>query len=115
MLEFADDAAFHRIPSTGTNIKVAVPVIKKDLPGGLGLADLHGLLDAQERDPDLAAEAPENSGGLGLYGAPITVVQDEDRPTRVVEVVVQRASASPSISFSPSSFSLGYMPEKRKR
>ncbi|KAI1785273.1 hypothetical protein LXA43DRAFT_929102, partial [Ganoderma leucocontextum] len=88
MLEFAEDAAFERIPAQGTNIKVAVPVIKKDLPGGLGLADLQSLLEQQERDPELDAESPE--GGLGLYGAPIAVV-DGERPTRVVEVVVQRA------------------------
>ncbi|KAM5545042.1 hypothetical protein V8D89_001153 [Ganoderma adspersum] len=95
MLEFADDAAFERIPANGTNIKVAVPVVKKDLPGGLGLGDLQGLLEPQERDPDLATDAPEgapgSAPGLGLYGTPISVVDGADRPTRVVEVVVQRA------------------------
>ncbi|PIL32788.1 hypothetical protein GSI_04905 [Ganoderma sinense ZZ0214-1] len=96
MLEFADDAAFDRIPANGTNIKVAVPVVKQDRPGGLGLADLQGLLDPQERDPNFAPDAPEGSApgagsALGLYGAPISVVNGDDRPTRVVEVVVQRA------------------------
>ena len=107
MLEFADDAAFDRIPANGTNIKVAVPVVKKDLPGGLGLADLQGLLEQQERDPNLATDAPEGSpgAGLGLYGTPISVVNDADRPTRVVEVVVQRASASPPFLLFPFSHS----------
>ena len=115
MLEFADDTAFERIPANGTNIKVAVPVVKKDLPGGLGLADLQGLLEPQERDPNLAADAPEGApgAGLGLYGTPISVVNDAERPTRVVEVVVQRASASSpllSLSFSSPPFSLLVLP-----
>ncbi len=88
LIEFADDASLDQIPEKGTNVKVEVPVTR-ERPGGIGLADLQGLLQPQERDWTLDAS--------GLYGAAIPVLPPTDglekRPTRVVELVVQRTSA----------------------
>ncbi|RDX47539.1 hypothetical protein OH76DRAFT_1484667 [Lentinus brumalis] len=85
LIEFADDASLDQIPEKGTNVKVEVPVTR-ERPGGIGLADLQGLLQPQERDWTLDAS--------GLYGATIPVLPPTDgpekRPTRVVELVVQR-------------------------
>ncbi|TBU40731.1 hypothetical protein BD309DRAFT_966797 [Dichomitus squalens] len=90
MFEFADDASFDRIPAAGTNIKIEVPVVKAAVPGGIGLADLAGLLEPQELDPEL--EEIKH----GIYGPPVSVLPPETsegtkRQTRMVEVIVQRA------------------------
>ena len=98
MLEFVDNTSFERVPAAGTNVKIEVPVINAAAPGGISLADLAGLLEPQEFDPDL------EQSKTSIYGAPVSVLPAEDanasgeqRKTRMVEVIVQRASASPSL------------------
>ncbi|RPD57338.1 hypothetical protein L227DRAFT_577948 [Lentinus tigrinus ALCF2SS1-6] len=86
MVEFADDATVDQIPAKGTNLKVEIPIIRNK-PGGIGLTDLNGLLQQQERDWTLDTS--------GLYGATVPVLPpadgEEKLQTRIVELVVQHA------------------------
>ena len=76
-----------RVPPKGTNIKVQVPVVKADRPGGIGLAELNGLLHSRNFDWE--------EGSQGLYGAAISPLgSDTSTPTRTVELIVQPASTS---------------------
>ena len=88
LVEFTDSTALEQIPAKGTNLKVEIPILRHQ-PGGISLTDLSGLLQSQERDWTL--------DGTGLYGATIPVLphegEQETQPTRVVELVVQHASA----------------------
>ncbi|KAI0710320.1 hypothetical protein C8T65DRAFT_648558 [Cerioporus squamosus] len=85
LVEFAEDTSLEQIPEKGTNLKVEIPIVR-ERPGGIGLADLQGLLHPQERDWTLDTS--------GLYGATVPVLPhtggQEKSPTRIVELVVQR-------------------------
>ena len=85
--DFRDEEAYNRVPSKGTNIKVEVPVVKADTPGGIGLADLNGLLHSRDLDWE--------EGSPGLYGAAISpLTGDASTSTRIVELIVQPTSTS---------------------
>ena len=87
MVEFNDPESFDRVPEKGTNVKVEIPVVNRNMSGGIGLAELDGLLESTDYD--------WYEGSDGLYGSPISVVErSEDKPTRVVELIVQRSSTS---------------------
>ncbi|KAH9888451.1 hypothetical protein C8Q73DRAFT_710214 [Cubamyces lactineus] len=82
--EFAEEEAYRRVPENGTHIKVQVPVSSRDRPGGVGLDELQGLLQAEQWDPDY--DVP--SKAINPFPTPEVA---EQRPTRIVELVVQRS------------------------
>ncbi|KAI0757529.1 hypothetical protein C8Q80DRAFT_1265436 [Daedaleopsis nitida] len=87
MIQFLEDDAYARIPATGTNIRVEVPVVRADRSGGIGLSDLANLLESQDKDEGLDT--------TGLYGQPISSAPHvneaaEKQSTRVVELILQR-------------------------
>ena len=87
VVEFEDDGSLEGVPEKGTNIRVEVPVVQTDRPGGVSLADLDGLLPPQDRDLELDVS--------GLYGdviKPLPTSDDAERATRIVELIIQRSS-----------------------
>ncbi|KAI0657689.1 hypothetical protein C8Q70DRAFT_1000129 [Cubamyces menziesii] len=84
--EFAEEESFKRVPEKGTHIKVEVPVSRRDRPGGVGLDELQGLLLAAEFDPDHVDFASPQA--INPFSTPGALAQ---RPTRTVEIVVQRS------------------------
>ncbi|OSC98393.1 hypothetical protein PYCCODRAFT_1375186 [Trametes coccinea BRFM310] len=85
--EFADPDAIDRVPTKGTHIKVEVPVVPKHRPGGVGLDQLQGLLQAEDFDPSLATDGVNKP-----VIKPFETAEEEDsKPTRVVELIIERS------------------------
>ncbi|CDO72629.1 hypothetical protein BN946_scf184985.g48 [Trametes cinnabarina] len=81
--EFKYPDAIERVPENGTHIKVEVPLVPRHRPGGVGLDELQGLLEADDWDPTLAS-------GKQVIKALPSVEEERSMRTRVVELIVQR-------------------------
>ena len=85
MVEFEEDKSYEDVPEKGTNIRVEVPVV--NVNRSVGLAGLSGLLPSQDRDLTF-----ESSGLYGDVIKPLPAAESEERPVRIVELIIQRAS-----------------------
>ncbi|KAI9068612.1 hypothetical protein FKP32DRAFT_1587529 [Trametes sanguinea] len=87
LAEFADPDAIDRVPVKGTHVKVEVPVVPKHRPGGVGLDQLQGLLQAEDFDPELVTDDLNKPVIKPMQ----TAEGDDSKPTRVVELIVERS------------------------
>ncbi|KAI0628370.1 hypothetical protein C8Q77DRAFT_1148027 [Trametes polyzona] len=83
IVDLESEEAYKRVPEAGTSIKVEVPVVNKNRPGGIGLEELQDLLHARDWDPE--------TSGDGIYSEPVQPLPAGEQKTRTVELIVKRS------------------------